>query len=764
VDVGTADGTLLHNAATFDYADANGNYYTQLSDYADVTVTAPVMTITKTASVSTADPGDTIIYTIEYDNTGSGWASLVEIVDTIPDDTTFVGANPAPTSVSGKVLTWDLGDVAPGTDEIIEIEVTVNPGTGDETLLHNTVTLDYADPNGNYYPQKDDYADVVVTAPVMFMSKTSDSEEADPGDTILYTIEYENSGTGDASDVVIIDILPADVTFVSASTAPDSIVGNVLTWNIGDVVAESLWEITITVTVNPGTPDETLLLNEVTLDYSDNNGNFIEQLDDSAQTTVTAPIMTLSKEAGQVTILEYVLANFTIRIAGEKWHDVRLTLFYNGVGTDVASVTRFPGDPDDQSVTIYDVKVGVIPGTFSAAITYTPFDDDINGQWWGADPCWLIITFPDGVSKRLHHTFNVRHNDTWIWTIDDFTPYIGGQPIIREAIVPYLITYENIGTGDASDVVITDTLPVGADLLDSDPLYDTNIGNVYTWNVGTVLSGEIGQIYLIVGYIFEDNGTVLSNEVTLDYSDVNGNHIEQLYDAVDVVLIASTSEKIAHGIVGGGEPEEVGSVVRGVRSEPNLPSLPFPGISTMDSAAMSEGQADSPESDGTDNVPHSAELPEIIEEESEPVETELTLGPNPIIFVEAGITSDNAVIEQTTRIQSDIDQPSQVEVDRQTTTTDPLLDESDDQDEPETVAQTRPSQKAPITSEGVIQLEPSTSVVISNDLNAQESALVPSGVSVSVSTILTIVALLFILSAFAVGLYISRRVEIKKRR
>jgi uncharacterized repeat protein (TIGR01451 family) len=736
VDVGTSDGTLLHNTATFDYADANGNYYTQLSDYADVSVTAPVMTITKTASVSTADPGDTIIYTIEYDNTGSGWASLVEIVDTIPDDTTFVGSIPSPTSESGNVLTWDLGDVAPGTYEIIEIMVIVNIGTADETLLHNTVILDWADANGNYYTQKDDYADVVVTAPVMTMSKTSDLTEADPGDTIVYTIEYENSGTGDAADVVIIDTLPADVTYVSASPAPDTIVGNVLTWNVGDVAAETLWEITITVTVNPGTADETILLNEITLDYSDNNGNFIEQLDDSAQTTVTAPIMTLSKEAGQVTILEYVLANFTIRIAGEKWHDVRLTLFYNGVGTDVASVTRFPGDPDDQSVTIYDVKVGVIPGTFSAAITYTPLDDAINGQWWGADPCWLIITFPDGASKRLHHTFNVRHNDTWIWTIDDFTPYIGGQPIIREALVPYLITYENIGTGDASNVVITDTLPAGADLLDSDPLFDTQIGNDYIWNIGIVLSEEIGHIYIIVGYIFEDNGTILTNEVILDYSDANGNHIEQLYDSVDVVLVSFTSEKIAHMVSGGFETEEEAVGTGGLRSVPLKTGM----LPLDQSLVYSSPQGESPGSDGGDKEPHYAELPEIILEDPEPVETETIPSLNPNMMGGSIAAEENTMIEKMVHSPTISIVQTHVEADDEPITVPEPL-----QDEPETLTQIRSSQKAPLEGQVLQHKEQFTTEPVSNELKTLESALVPSGASLSVSAILTLVTLLFTL-------------------
>jgi uncharacterized repeat protein (TIGR01451 family) len=791
VDIKTPDETLLHNTATLDFADANGNYYPQLDDYADVIVTAPVMTITKAADVSTADPGDPIVYTIEYKNTGSGWASLVSIVDTIPEHVTLVNSSPSYDSMSGDDYTWDLGDVAPGTTETIIIWVTVDVGTDDRTLLHNTVILDYADANGNYYPQEGDYADVIVTAPVMTLSKEADVSEVDPGDTVIYTIEYENKGTGDASGVIIVDTLPDDVTFVSSTSAPDLIVGNTLTWNIGDVPSGTHVTITVTVTVNVGTPDETKLINEITLDYSDANGNFIEQLTDSAVVTVTAPVMTLSKEVGQITILEYVLANFTIRIAGEKWHDVRLTLFYDGVGTDVASVTRFPGDPDDQSVTIYDVKIGVIPGTFAAAITYTPWDDEINGEFWGADPCWLIITFPDDSSKRLHHTFNVRHNDTWIWWIDDFTPYIEGQPIIHEAFVPYTITYENIGTGDATNVLITDTLPENVTLLESDPAYDLCIGNTYAWYVGNVESGVMGQISIIVGYIFEDNGTILTNEVALDYSDANGNFIEQLNDAVDVVLEMCIDEKVAHGVIGSFEKDDGSST--GLRADiltenPEQESNSMSGGS-MFSSSIYESQDGLDESTEDDKIGHAAGLPKIegIDAIQPNRETLLTLNlesyaVDPIYIDTISIYRITSTETLQSQLLMDIESAQnnydskEKDVTKRHLNIEPTYKTGYVGQAHEEIDEVKAVVKAPAEAEdettyGDYAVTPNKvdlrqsyqGFVTSCDLAVQETAVTPSAGLASVSFFLTLAALLFALCALAVGACNQKKPQIAKR-
>jgi hypothetical protein len=54
----------------------------------------------------------------------------------------------------------------------------------------------------------------------------------------------------------------------------------------------------------------------------------------------------------------------------------------------------------------------------------------------------VIIAFPDGLEVRLHHTFNVQHNNTWVWTINDFSAYLVGQRITFNA------TASDVGSDD----------------------------------------------------------------------------------------------------------------------------------------------------------------------------------------------------------------------------------------------------------------------------------------------------------------------------
>ena len=123
------------------------------------------------------------------------------------------------------------------------------------------------------------------------------------------------------------------------------------------------------------------------------------------------------------------LVHLTLRVAGEKWHDVTLALFKDGNETAKASVTRYPGSPDEQSVTLENMTIDLMDSGWSAIVVYTPMDDPINGQVWGSNPAWLIAEVEDGSESRIHHEFNVRHEERWVWTVTDLRVLLIGLPV-----------------------------------------------------------------------------------------------------------------------------------------------------------------------------------------------------------------------------------------------------------------------------------------------------------------------------------------------
>lgn len=60
-----------------------------------------------------------------------------------------------------------------------------------------------------------------------------------PGETIIYEIKVHNYGALPVTEVGLVDLLPDDVVFVSATPAEDSYSGHELRWNLGELAAHS---------------------------------------------------------------------------------------------------------------------------------------------------------------------------------------------------------------------------------------------------------------------------------------------------------------------------------------------------------------------------------------------------------------------------------------------------------------------------------------------------------------------------------------------
>ncbi|MBI4416997.1 MAG: hypothetical protein HY557_08440, partial [Euryarchaeota archaeon] len=154
------------------------------------------------AGPTVGDPGDLLSLTLYYNNTGTEAASGAWVNFTLDPAMSYVSANPAPTSVSGSLVSWTFPTASLGAHSIA-LTVRLAAGVGDGTVHRALLTVAYADVQGTVYGSPPDAHDVLVVAPVFSLGVSSSASQVEGGDLLTLTIAFPNMGGGTASDAWI---------------------------------------------------------------------------------------------------------------------------------------------------------------------------------------------------------------------------------------------------------------------------------------------------------------------------------------------------------------------------------------------------------------------------------------------------------------------------------------------------------------------------------------------------------------------------------
>ncbi len=216
---------------------------------------------------TTADPGDVIEYRLTYHNHGNGDATGVVITDEVPDRSTFLSCSSGCTNSGtspGSTITWNIGTVPGGGSVVVTFRVQLDSSfPAGTTVIANVATVD----TDQEPPKDSNETTVTVTAaPIINFAKAANKGQASPGDTIIYTLTYSNTGNAPATGVVITEPVPGQTSFVSCTggCTTDGPPVTTVTWNIGTVPAGGGGSVTLTVKV--GALTSCLICNIATID------------------------------------------------------------------------------------------------------------------------------------------------------------------------------------------------------------------------------------------------------------------------------------------------------------------------------------------------------------------------------------------------------------------------------------------------------------------------------------------------------------------
>jgi len=148
--------------------------------------------------------GDIAEFPIILTNTSQVEASGIVLQSIIPEGMEFVGSNPQ-AQMSGNSLTWNLSDVPAQTSRQVIIQMTaISSGTYVNEVLVQ----------GHDGVRSQSMCTVAVGEPVLSLSQTCPSKVI-VGDKAEFSVTVANTGTGEAANVQISDIVPSGMTHAS---------------------------------------------------------------------------------------------------------------------------------------------------------------------------------------------------------------------------------------------------------------------------------------------------------------------------------------------------------------------------------------------------------------------------------------------------------------------------------------------------------------------------------------------------------------------
>ena len=373
--------------------------------------------------------------------------------------------------------------------------------------------------------------DLIACGPDLVVTKNDNVGPLDPrlvvqaGDYITYTINVVNVGATSANNVVLTETLPVNTIFVGPAGWVAS-GGSTYTYNVGNLAPFSGDSILFVVQVNPSLPcSETSVVNTVQTSSDETDADPLDNISNE-DTPVECQPLTLSKDDNIVCAVPGQLIEYNINLQNNQTTAVNNLLLTEYV----------PGNTSFQ---------GPVNGTWTAAppnmYQHSISTVAANGQ--ANVPFWVRVdqNIPTSVSAITNVvnltppnttfvlTTPIEHNapDLWVVKNDNIEllprdtvekierieqkmgdiPWLESfktQARIPQAIyakpgdvISYTVGYGNAGSGSASDVVITETLPDNVTFLG--PNYWVPVGsNTYVYTIPSLLAGQGGILDLRV--------------------------------------------------------------------------------------------------------------------------------------------------------------------------------------------------------------------------------------------------------------------------
>jgi uncharacterized repeat protein (TIGR01451 family) len=447
-----------------------------------------VLTLTKRANPDPANGGDVLTYTITVYNGGNANATGTIITDRLDTRVNFASASDSGTSNSG-VVTWNVGVITAGHTITRSLWVTVSQ-VASGTTLSNTASVTSS---GGIHAS-DTITTLVHTAADLHISKGSSSDPVIAGTALSYTIAVTNHGPSNASGGSLIDTLPTELTFNGSRSSSGCLsAGQQITCSVDALPAKGVITRTIAVTAAAWLANETVLTNAVQVFGSEPDPTPDNNLAKEVTTFIREADLQLTKDDWDDPVGPSQRVVYTLSVANAGPSDAAGVVLTDTLPAGVKFPQIDPGDAvcarTDSIVTCNWDSIAS-GASKSVDISVEPLQPGVivNGAEVSSNE-----SDPNPTNNAATQDTTVIPANLSIIKEDAPDPALVGKPLT------YTLTIFNIPGADANpatNVTLTDTLPVGVDFASASPSCNRS-GGVVVCTHGTLYQNT-SVVYSIV--------------------------------------------------------------------------------------------------------------------------------------------------------------------------------------------------------------------------------------------------------------------------
>ena len=521
--INSQDNTTLTVQFLSEAPEAIGNDYV-IDDISLREIEVPIFTLEKVGSTTVASVGDIVTYTVTLENTCSSPLTNVFFRDIVPTGFVFIPDTVTINGVQYQGVDPNVGFSVPNIlgEEIAIItfdviaEFVPNPNPTINTAI---ITYSYSPVEGGieneYTVESNEYAIDIVASVDLAVTKTANTNPISIGETIIYTITIVNNGPSNAEDVIVNDVISADIL------NPEFSLNGGITWNS--------WTGEYTIgTLENG--EEVIILIRGTIANSA-SGTIVN----------TATVGSTTPDPNPDNNTDTVITT----IKGENQADLSISksampnpVLPGGILTYTLEVTDL-GPNNAQNVIVTDnIPTNILNPEFSldGGNTWNPWTGSYNiGSLANSESITILIrgTVSNSASGTITNTAivtsstpdpNLNNNtDTVIITVESqeeladlsISKSAIPNPVLPGGILAYTIEVTNLGPDVAQNVIVTDNIP--ANILNPEISLDEGITwNPWTgfYNIGSLANGESITI-LIRGTVSNSASGTITNTATV---------------------------------------------------------------------------------------------------------------------------------------------------------------------------------------------------------------------------------------------------------